>query len=102
MQNFAKKTKMPKFGTKNTLFGGFFGQNFKKTIVIFQISTLKFVKNECLTHTVNVGIGSAFSKCPRSVFSEGLGPGPLNEISHLKGNFLLVLDYHDLNHKRAV
>ena len=100
MQNFAKKTKMPKFGTKNTLFGVFFSQNFRKTIVIFQISTLKFVKNECLTHTVNVvGIGSAFS---RSVFSEGLGPGPLNEICHLKGNFLLVLDYHDLNHKRAV
>ena len=25
-----KKTKMPKFGTENALFGGFFGQNFRK------------------------------------------------------------------------
>ena len=40
-----------------------------KTIVIFEISTLKFVKNESLTHTVNFGIESAFSEGPR--------PGPL-------------------------
>ena len=36
-----------------------------KPIVIFQSSTLKFVKNASLAHTVNFGIGSAFS--------EGLG-----------------------------
>ena len=43
---------MPKLGTKNALFGYFWpkyliwvflGNNFKKTIVIFEISTLKFV-----------------------------------------------------------
>ena len=40
------------------------------------MSTLKFIKNEFLTHTMNFGIGSAFSKCPGSTFSEGPGPGP--------------------------
>ena len=58
---FGRKTKMPKFGTKNALFGHFWpkmlylgifdqkcliwlflGKNFKNTIVIFEISTLKF------------------------------------------------------------
>ena len=33
--------KMPKFGTKNALFGNF-GLRIKKTIVIFEISTLEF------------------------------------------------------------
>ena len=33
---------MPKFGTKNVLFGTF-GLEFEKTIVIFEISTLEFV-----------------------------------------------------------
>ena len=40
------------------------------------MSTLKFIKNEFLTHPMNFGIGSAFSKCPGSTFSEGPGPGP--------------------------
>ena len=47
---------------------GVFGLEFLKKIVILEISTLKFVKNEYLTHIVNFGIGSAFSKGP------GLGP----------------------------
>ena len=43
---------MPKLGTKNTLCGcfwpkipylGIFGQEFKKTIVIYKINTVKFV-----------------------------------------------------------
>ena len=33
------------------------------------------MENESLTHTVDFGIGSAFSKGPRSVFSESPGPG---------------------------
>ena len=41
-KNFVKKTKMSKFGTKNTLFGYFLG-GFLETIVIFEISTLQFV-----------------------------------------------------------
>ena len=44
----------------------FLGQKYKKTIVIFEISTLEFVKNESLTDTMNFGIGSTVS--------EGLGP----------------------------
>ena len=50
------------------------GKKFYKTIVILEISTLKFVTNESLTHTVNLGVGSAFSKGP------GLGPGPLYKV----------------------
>ena len=72
---------MPKFGTKNALLG-IFGLEFEKTIVIFEIGTLKFVTSESSTHTVNFGIGSAFSKGPRSTFSEGPcpGPGPLCKV----------------------
>ena len=61
---FLRKAKMPKCGIKNALFGyfwpkisylGILGRNFEKTIVIFEISTLKFVyfqnftkKQKCL------------------------------------------------------
>ena len=55
---------MSKFGSKNALFGYFWGI-ISKTIVIFEISTLEFVKNESLTHTVNFGVGSAFSKAKK-------------------------------------
>ena len=55
---------------------GIFGLEFQKTIVIFEISTLKSVKTEFLTYTVNFGIGSAFAKSPGSAFSEFSGPGP--------------------------
>ena len=70
--------KMPKFGTKNVLFRIwlFLGKIFSKTIVIFEINTLKFVKNDSLTHIGNFGIGSTFSKGAGSAFSEGPGPGP--------------------------
>ena len=59
-----------------------FAQKFSKTIVIFEISTLEFVKNESLTQTVDFGIGSAFSKGPGSAFSgdSGPGPGPLYKV----------------------
>ena len=61
---------------------GIFGLEFQKTIVIFEISTLKFVISESLTHTVSFGIESAFSRVPRSAFSEDLCPGPglLNKV----------------------
>ena len=42
LQSLAKKTKMPKFGTKNTLFG-YFWARILKIIIIFEITTLKFV-----------------------------------------------------------
>ena len=41
---------------------GIFKQIFQKSIVIFEISTLEFVKNESLTRTVNFGAGSTFCK----------------------------------------
>ena len=75
MAKFCKKTKMPKFGTTNALFG-YFWDRFSKSIVVFEISILEFLKYESLTHTMNFGIEFAFSKGPRSAFLEGLGPGP--------------------------
>ena len=67
---------------------GTFRLEFKKTIVIFEISTLIFVKDESLSHTVNVGIGSAFSKGQGSAFSDGpsTGPGPLYKVCPFFGN----------------
>ena len=56
------------------LYLGYFWARTLKTIVIFEISTLKFVKNEFWTHTVTFGIGPAFFKGPSSSFSEGPGP----------------------------
>ena len=45
-----------------------------------------FVKNESLNHTVNFGIGSAFSKGLGSAFCKGPGSGPglLCKVSHIK------------------
>ena len=70
---------MDKFGTTHVLFG-YFSIRIKKTMVIFEISTLEFLKNESLTHKVNFGIGSAFSKGSGSGFSEG--PGSLHKVCH--------------------
>ena len=77
--------KIPKYGTKNALFV-YFWSRILKTIVIFEISTLEFVISESLTHTVNVGIRSAFSKGLVSAFSEGPGPGlgPLYKVCPLR------------------
>ena len=65
---------MPKLGTKISFFDYFWARIFK-AIVIFEISKLKFVKSQCLTHTVSFGIEFAFSKGPGSIFSESPGPG---------------------------
>ena len=79
---FREKMTMPKFGTKNALFGYFWTRIFKNYCHIWN-QHLEFVKHESLTHTINFGIGSAFSKGLRSAFSEGLGPGPLYKACHL-------------------
>ena len=42
---------------------------------MFEISTLEFVTNAFLTHSVNFVIGFVFSKRLGSAFSEGPGPG---------------------------
>ena len=70
---FCQKTKIPKFGTKNALLE-YFWARILKTIVIFEISTLKFVKNGSLTQTVNFDVGSAFSKGP------GPDPSPIHKV----------------------
>ena len=61
---------------------GILGLEFQNTIVISEISTLEFVSNEFLTHTVNFGVGSGFCKCPGSAFFEcpRLGPGQINKV----------------------
>ena len=61
---------------------GTFGLEFEKAVVISEISTLEFRKNEFLTHAVKFGIGSTFSKGPGSSFSEapGSGTGPLYKV----------------------
>ena len=47
---------------------GILGLEFQKTIVTFEMSTLEFAKNRSLTHTINFGIGSNFSKGRGPVF----------------------------------
>ena len=56
---------------------------------MFEISTLKLIKNESLTHTVNLGIGSAFS--------EGPGPslGPLYKVCPFAGEELNLLSHQN-------
>ena len=49
---------------------------FENNIAIYEVSTLEFLKNEFLNHSVNFGVGFAFSKSRAPAFSEGLGPGP--------------------------
>ena len=70
MQSFMLKKKTKKTGTKIALFEH----------IIYEISTLKFIKNGFLTVIASFDIGSTFSKGPESTFSEGLGPGLLYKI----------------------
>ena len=63
---------------------GIFGLVFKKTIVIFEISTLESIKYESLTHTMNFSIGSAFSKGLVSAFYEDPDPGPFYKVCPCK------------------
>ena len=64
---------MLNLGTIKMPYVGIFGLENLRTIVIFEISNLKFVKHESLTHTMDFGIGNAFSKGLGSAFSEGPG-----------------------------
>ena len=52
---------MPKFGTKNVLLVYFSAGILKKTIVIFEISTVELVNNKCSTNTMHFGIDPTFS-----------------------------------------
>ena len=73
---------------------GILGVEFWKTTVIFEISTLKFVENESLTHIVNFGTGSTFSKGPGSALSESPGPGP--------GSLYKVCPWHTRNEQNIL
>ena len=87
--------KMPKFGTENALLS-IFGQEFLRTIVLFENSNLEFVKHESLTHTMNFDIGSAFSKGLGSAFSEGSvpGSGPLYKVCLYFDSVMHKIFYH--------
>ena len=61
---------------QNCLIWVFLDGNLKKTIVIFERSTFKLIKNEFLTNRANFGIGCAFYTGLGSNFSEKSGPGP--------------------------
>ena len=58
---FSVRIKISTFRTKNVLFG-YFWLGILKTNVIYKISTIEFAKNEFLTHTEKLGIGSVFLK----------------------------------------
>ena len=64
---------------------GIIALEFLRAIVLFETSKLEFAKHESLTHTMNFGIGSTFSKDLGSAFSEGLdpGPGPLYKVCRI-------------------
>ena len=86
IKKFGKGPKLPHSGT--------FGLEFEKAIVISEMSTLEFLKDESLTHKVNFGIGSDFSKGLRSPFSEGPGPGsgPHYKVCHC--TLLPIIFFH--------
>ena len=63
----------PRFCAKKSLRFETKGIYKARAIVISQISTLEVVKNGLLAETVNLGIGSTFSKGLRSAVSEDLG-----------------------------
>ena len=65
-----------------------FGLEFQKTIAIFEISTFKSVISDSLNHTVNFGIGSAFSKGPGSAFWEDPGRSPFCKVCLFLHNIL--------------
>ena len=53
LQNFVKKWKCLNLGP-NMPYLGIFGLKFENNIFMLEISSLEFVKNEFLTHTVNL------------------------------------------------
>ena len=76
---------MSKFGTNSDLFGYFWAGLFEKLLSYLKSAPSNLSKMS-LIHTVNFGIGSAFSKGLGSAFSEGpgRGPGPLYKVCLLK------------------
>ena len=50
---FRAKTRIPKFGTKKVLFGSF-GQQFRKTMVLFATSALEFALLQSLVQNIKI------------------------------------------------
>ena len=73
MQSFRLNKKKLRFGPKLSYLENF-GLEIEKTIVIFEISTHKFIKNDFLTNIVNFGIEITFYKGLESPFSGGSCP----------------------------
>ena len=79
-QSFMLKEKS-KFEANNALLG-YFVLEFEANIVIFEISTLNFIKNKFLTIIVNFGIEPNFFKGPGRAFSKGPVLGPIYKVCH--------------------
>ena len=79
-QSFMLKEKS-KFEANNALLG-YFVLEFEANIVIFEISTLNFIKNKFLTIIVNFGIEPNFFKGPERAFSKGPVLGPIYKVCH--------------------
>ena len=75
------KRRICKFLTKS----GTFQTKFKHTTVIFEMSTMKFLKCKSLINSANFDIGSDSPKDSGSTLSEDLDPstGPLYEVWHM-------------------
>ena len=52
---------------------GIFELEFKNGMSCLKSAPSNLSKDEFLSHTLNFGTGSTFSKCPGPTFSEGLG-----------------------------
>lgn len=67
---------------------GTFETEFKHTIVIFEMSTMKFLKCKSLINSANFDIGSDSPKGSGSTLSEDPGPstGPFYEVWHMLTN----------------
>ena len=59
-------------------YSGIFRLNLSIAIVILKVTTLEHVRNNFLTHAVNFGKGSTFSKGLWSAFPQGLSSGFFN------------------------
>lgn len=75
LQSFIQTNKTLNVGQNIALFRHSQDGLCKKIIVLLEINTFKFIKNDFLTNIVNFGIGFPFSNCQRSVFSKGSGLG---------------------------
>ena len=78
------KRSICKFLTKS----GTFETEFKNTIVIFEMSTMKFLKGNSLINSAKFDIGSDSPKDSGSTLSEDASPstGPLYEVWHMLAN----------------